>query len=121
MGGTMSAPFMFTTAEEDFKFTSFSANHILNHGPIPANERYVGPTGATGGEKYNYGLYLVGDANVENGNASYACCDVYVSDQSCATGKLYSAISQVNANPEYVNDESNYEVEHNAGGGKIFV
>ena len=57
----------------DFYFTTFNANNTLNHSSVDKRSQR-GPTGSMGGEGH-YGLNLVGDTNLQNCNASYACCD----------------------------------------------
>jgi len=59
----------------DFDFGLFNANMTLNGSAVqPAAS--LGPTGVWGGEG-NYGLVLVGSANVQNCNMSSTCCDGY--------------------------------------------
>ena len=56
------------TLAQDFEFTRFSANHTVNASAADGRASQ-GPSGSVGGEGH-YGLVLVGDANVENCNAS---------------------------------------------------
>jgi len=60
----------------DFDFTFFSANATLNVSSLKSTINADGPTGQYGGEG-NYGLVMVGSANVQNCNASSTCCDGY--------------------------------------------
>ena len=59
----------------DFNFGLFNANATLNASAVE-NVSSNGPTGVWGGEG-NYGLVLVGSANVQNCNVSSTCCDGY--------------------------------------------
>lgn len=72
------------TLHADVDFSKFNANTTQNHGPVDARNR-VWPGGLkTGGG--HYGLTLVGDASIENCNASSSCCDKYDSNKNCASG-----------------------------------
>ena len=72
------------TLQHDVSFNIFNANATVQHGP--ADERAtLGPTGLFGGEG-SYGLLLVGSANIENCNASTACCDGFNVHQYEAVG-----------------------------------
>jgi hypothetical protein len=75
------------TLAHDFAFERFSANHTANGSQAATHlAASLGPSGVVGGEGH-YGLVLVGDANVENCNATAACCDRYNSSlgvSSCA-------------------------------------
>ena len=63
------------TLRYDFTFDMFNANSTLNHSSV--DERNTdGHIGIFGGEGH-FGLSLIGDASVENCNASHSCCDVY--------------------------------------------
>lgn len=65
------------TLEHDFLFERFSANLTVNASQAGIGlQASLGPSGVIGGEGH-YGMVLVGDANVENCNASVACCDRY--------------------------------------------
>ena len=61
------------TLANDFLFEFFNSNSTLNHirGEFPAR---LGPTGNVGDEGH-YGMELVGDASIQNCNASSICCD----------------------------------------------
>jgi hypothetical protein len=63
------------TLETDIKFPYFSANLTQNHSSIYRSAT-LGPTGNFGGEGH-FGLYLIGDASIENCNSSTFCCDSY--------------------------------------------
>ena len=63
------------TLRYDFAFDIFNANATLNHSSV--DERNTdGHIGIFGGEGH-FGLSLIGDASVENCNASHSCCDSY--------------------------------------------
>ncbi len=64
------------TLKYDIHFTHFDANATLNHKAVnkAANQTTKDPLRVEGGEGH-YGIRLVGDANIENCNASHACCD----------------------------------------------
>jgi hypothetical protein len=74
------------TLLSDFSFATFNANATLMHGEdgtygtraqgIADPPVVEGPTGSSGGQGH-YGLHMVGDASLENCNASHACCDTY--------------------------------------------
>uniref|UniRef100_A0A7S2PFY5 Fibronectin type-III domain-containing protein n=1 Tax=Leptocylindrus danicus TaxID=163516 RepID=A0A7S2PFY5_9STRA len=69
------------TLSYDFQFEFFNANMTRNHGPI-SNSSALGPTGINLSEGH-YGLNVIGDASVENCNASSICCDILDEDGSC--------------------------------------
>ncbi len=130
--GTASVPVVAHTLGEDFRFTLFNANATVNHGATNGASS-LGPTGMVGGEGH-YGLYLVGEANVENGNITHACCDGYDGTSQSSCGTLYSAISSVQPSPTYdakLSNANGYNRGHagsinvttNAidGGAKIYV
>ena len=75
----------------DVQFTSFDANATVKHGAADARATN-GPSGLVGGEG-SYGLLLVGAANVENCNASHACCDNFDLHQYVKTGEGCAAAS----------------------------
>lgn len=66
------------TLEFDFDFAGFDANKSTNSGSVKNAESMTsyGPTGSQGTEG-NYGIVLVGSANVQNCNGSSTCCDGY--------------------------------------------
>lgn len=83
------------TLPYDFNFPFFNAEQTLDLGVsrvpnISAAPSSVGPTGHSGGEG-QYGLAVVGSANVENCNATVTCCDEYASGY-CSAGSLVSAV-----------------------------
>ena len=69
------------TLAYEFQFEYFNANMTQNHGPV-SNQSVLGPTGLNSSEGH-YGLHFVGDASVENCNASSICCDVFDVDGNC--------------------------------------
>ena len=72
------------TLQHDLYFPFFDSNFTQDHGPLDEKST-IGPTGIATGEG-NYGLRLVGDANIENCNASSFCCDVYDEElNQCST------------------------------------
>mmetsp|Transcript_10583 Transcript_10583/g.17278 ORF Transcript_10583/g.17278 Transcript_10583/m.17278 type:complete len:919 (+) Transcript_10583:280-3036(+) len=76
-GGITSVPSLPTdivsTLGHDVNFGVFDANGTLDHGAIDSRST-IGPSRNEHGEGH-YGLIIVGDANVENCNASTTCCD----------------------------------------------
>lgn len=77
------------TARADFSFSFFNGNQSLNGTKFPTFNMpgSLGPTGQYGSES-NYGLILVGNANIENCNVSSTCCDGYnatIGYASCGT------------------------------------
>ena len=104
----------------DFYFTTFHANSTLNHSSVDKRSSR-GPTGNIGGEGH-YGLNLVGDTNLENCNASYACCDGFAGTSlDEATGKrstigcslVCSSIRQVKVPNSYLLGEESRNVTSN--------
>lgn len=75
-----------TTLTHDLQFDTFTANATVNVREI------VGPPGLIDGEE-NHGLILVGSANLENCNASHACCDGFDIQKYEATGDGCAAMS----------------------------
>lgn len=73
--GNFSEPVSFKTLPNDFNFEAFDANATLDHGAWDKRNS-SGQIGIETGEGH-YGLVLVGDANIENCNASSTCCDGY--------------------------------------------
>ena len=117
--GTASVPVVAHTLGEDFRFTLFNANATVNHGATNGAS-FLGPTGMVGGEGH-YGLYLVGEANVENGNITHACCDGYDGTSQSSCGTLYSAISSVQPSPTYDAKLSNANGYNRGHAGSINV
>eukprot|EP00604_Paraphysomonas_vestita_P000269 CAMPEP_0174826522 /NCGR_PEP_ID=MMETSP1107-20130205/44161_1 /TAXON_ID=36770 /ORGANISM="Paraphysomonas vestita, Strain GFlagA" /LENGTH=407 /DNA_ID=CAMNT_0016059855 /DNA_START=1485 /DNA_END=2705 /DNA_ORIENTATION=- len=81
-----------STLPFDFDFQFFNANSSLNHSGI-STQQSDGPTGQYGSEG-NYGLSIVGSAQIENCNASMTCCDGFNSTiglASCGTGATVCA------------------------------
>jgi hypothetical protein len=75
------------TLRADVDFSFFNANATLNSSAAIGDAtlaQSVGPTGQWGSEG-NYGLYLVGAANVQNCNRSATCCDGYNSSIGLAS------------------------------------
>ena len=90
--GGKSAPMNSSTLAYDLHFTRFDANATLSHG-AEAKFSSTGPTGVFGGEGH-YGLHIIGDANIENCNASVICCDSFdpnVGPSSCASSMSCSS------------------------------
>ena len=75
--GARCATLRFHTLGVDINFPYFNANLTTSVGAMDksGSRATYGPTGVTGGEGH-YGLLLIGDANVENCNASAVCCDL---------------------------------------------
>lgn len=81
------------TLKYDFDFSFFNANATLNSSGISASSS-LGPTGQWGGEG-NYGLVIVGSAQIENCNVSSTCCDGYNATlglASCGTSASVCAV-----------------------------
>merc|ERR1712000_240709 len=81
------------TLKYDFDFSFFNANATLNSSGISASSS-LGPTGQWGGEG-NYGLIIVGSAQIENCNVSSTCCDGYNATlglASCGTSASVCAV-----------------------------
>eukprot|EP01038_Epipyxis_sp_PR26KG_P006359 gene6359-8759_t len=77
----------------DFDFGIFGANMTLNNsGSTYSNS--LGPTGQYGSEG-NYGLVLVGSANLENCNVSSTCCDGYNATIGVASCGNYRSVCAV--------------------------
>jgi len=108
-----------STLAHDFQFIQFDADSAVNHGPSVATST-TGPTGVLGGEGH-YGLYLIGDANVENCNASVVCCDSFdpsVGPSSCGSSMVCAAAI---LEAEWVDGQSSERIPDNLpGGGKRF-
>ena len=70
------------TRNLDFRFDGFDANSTLlpQTGGAVDNRTIEGPTGNHHGEGH-YGINLVGDANLQNCNSSFACCDGFQSSE----------------------------------------
>jgi len=82
-----------STLQFDFDFQGFDANSTLNSSGSTVSSSN-GPTGQYGPEG-NYGLVIVGSAQVENCNASMTCCDGYnetLGLASCGTGRSVCAV-----------------------------
>ena len=112
----------------DFYFTTFNANSTLNHSAVDERSSR-GPTGNIGGEGH-YGLNLVGDTNLENCNASYACCDGFAGTSlDEATGirstlgcsLVCSSIRQVKVPESYLLGEQSRNVTSNVLGEGIVI
>ena len=112
-----------TTLSSDFAFPSFSASLTLDLGPDPSQPGSTpGPTGVAGGEGH-YGLYIVGDANIENCNSSVVCCDGYDhATGSCPSSTSQSCSAAVHPDPSYRNGEAEgRRVPDNLLGGEKWV
>ena len=72
------------TAAHDVSFDGFAARKVLNASTADGRAT-LGPAGQWAGEGH-YGLYLVGDANLQNCNGSVACCDGFDRDAADALG-----------------------------------
>jgi len=108
-----------TTLEYDVDFTKFDAVATLDDGPADASST-AGPTGVSGGEGH-YGLYLIGDANIENCNSSVVCCDDYVEGVGCS-GAAYSCSSTVLPDQNYEKGAvTDRRVPDNLAGGEKWV
>ena len=59
----------------DVEFNLFNANQTQDHGPLDKRQSF-GPGAVSSGEGH-FGLRLVGNANIENCNSSFFCCDQY--------------------------------------------
>lgn len=83
------------TVPFDFNFRFFDNNATLNSSSVPSGFS-LGPTGMFGSEG-NFGLVLVGDANIQNCNSSSSCCDGYnatLGVSSCRAGVSVCAVLQ---------------------------
>jgi hypothetical protein len=81
------------TLQFDFDFSFFNSNSTLNHSSSTLGNSF-GPTGQYGAEG-QYGLVMVGSANVQNCNVSSTCCDTYnatVGPSSCGTSRSVCAV-----------------------------
>jgi len=99
--GAPSAPANATaTLKYDLSFNAFgfNANATLNHSATDGRAT-LGPTGVWGGEGH-FGLVLVGDAQVEGCNESFACCDGFVHGVGCAAQAVGCAAGGA-ARPSY--------------------
>jgi hypothetical protein len=112
----------------DFYFTTFNANSTLNHSSVDKRSQR-GPTGSIGGEGH-YGLNLVGDTNLQNCNASYACCDGFKgSSLDPTTGQrttigctlVCSSIRQVKVPESYLLGEQSRNITSNVLGEGIVI
>ena len=108
------------TLVSDITYNAFDANSTLNHSSVD-DRMSLGPTGVIGGEGA-YGLNLVGDANVENCNGSFLCCDGfdYKTGSSSCIQYACSAIGRINQAP-VINDLSKRNVPNNLDGGEKVV
>ena len=98
-------PSSIKTLDQDFIFPFFNADHTLNHSidGIPASSiapATLGPTGQYGGEG-QYGLALIGTANVQNCNASTTCCDGYNTTIGAASCTYHSLVNAVLLNRQF--------------------
>eukprot|EP00644_Phytophthora_capsici_P008007 jgi/Phyca11/125360/e_gw1.58.88.1 len=101
-----------TTLPQDFFFTEFSAKLLTNLSALPGAIALrtiptLGPTGEVG-DQGHFGLYMNGDAHVQNCNASVSCCDGFnvraPSDSSAATaGCSYACFESESRSATYIN------------------
>jgi hypothetical protein len=109
-----------TTLAKDFDFTAFTAASTLDQGAAQAGAT-VGPTGVSAGEGH-FGLYIIGDANIENCNSSLVCCDNFDYSTNTCPSASKACSSTVHPNPSYVNDEvTGRRVPDNLAGGEKWV
>jgi len=113
------APVSTTTVDYDFDFPRFTAESSIDAGATLAAQT-LGPTGVTGGEGH-YGLYIIGDANIENCNSSVVCCDDYDYDTMTCPSAALACSATVHPNPQYVNGEGDRRVPDNLAGGEKWV
>ncbi|KAJ1447692.1 hypothetical protein M885DRAFT_541852 [Pelagophyceae sp. CCMP2097] len=74
-----------STLENDVSFNFFDANSTVNHGA--SDKRATAePSGLVSGE-WSHGFVFIGDANIENCNASISCCDGFDTAAYAETGR----------------------------------
>ena len=116
------------TRKVDFRFDTFDANSTLlpRTGGAVDKRSMQGPTGNFHGEGH-YGINMVGDANLENCNSSFACCE---SDDTVDCEKVLStlgctlvcsAIGTAKIPERYVANFKNRNVSTNAFGDGIII
>mmetsp|Transcript_6182 Transcript_6182/g.8636 ORF Transcript_6182/g.8636 Transcript_6182/m.8636 type:complete len:1059 (+) Transcript_6182:817-3993(+) len=81
------------TLLHDFDFSFFNANQTMNSSGSSVSNS-VGPTGLYGSEG-NYGLVIVGSANIQNCNVSSTCCDGYNSSIGISSCGNYRSVCVV--------------------------
>jgi hypothetical protein len=81
------------TMISDFSFKFFNSNETLNSSSA-SGDASVGPTGIYDGEG-NFGLTIVGDANLQNCNVSSTCCDGYNATIGLASCGDYRSVCAV--------------------------
>jgi hypothetical protein len=84
------------TLAKDFEFSFFNANATLNHSSSTSSNS-LGPTGQFASEG-NFGLVVVGSANIQNCNSSSTCCDGFnatVGIKSCVGGMFSKSVCAV--------------------------
>ncbi|GMI22531.1 hypothetical protein TeGR_g13865, partial [Tetraparma gracilis] len=120
--GDAGDPVVATTLANDFAFAGFNAEKTTDL-TTPQAGATAGPTGVSGGEGH-YGLFIVGDANVENCNSTAVCCDTWDdATGSCGTVSV-GCSSTVHPNPHYTNGEvtgGSRTVPDNLPGGEKWV
>jgi hypothetical protein len=120
--GDSGDPVVATTLANDFVFAGFNAEKTTDL-TTPQAGATAGPTGVSGGEGH-YGLFIVGDANVENCNSTAVCCDTWDdATGSCGTVSV-GCSSTVHPNPHYTNGEvtgGSRTVPDNLPGGEKWV
>ena len=106
------------TLKYDVHFTHFDANATLNHKAVNKGENQTtrDPLRVEGGEGH-YGIRLVGDANIENCNASHACCDFSNVNGTC--NLMCTNIQSTDAT--YLNGVTDRDVYTNEHSNGIFI
>ena len=119
------------TRKVDFRFDEFDANSTLlpKTGGAVDTRTMQGPTGNHHGEGH-YGINLVGDANLENCNSSFACCDGFQTTSvdfekgtrsTIGCTLVCSAIGTAKIPERYVANFRNRNVSTNALGDGIII
>ncbi|ETI56626.1 hypothetical protein L917_00803 [Phytophthora nicotianae] len=111
------------TLQQDFSFPQFSAQLLTNLSALPEaialrTTPTLGPTGEVG-DQGHFGLYVNGDAHLQNCNASVSCCDGFdatvPSDLTAAiTGCSYVCFESESRNAIYVNGSTHRSLPTNA-------
>jgi len=92
-----------TTLENDIDYGGFNAGLVPGNGPRKdlKEKTIYGPTGVEGSEG-NYGIVLVGSANVQNCNSSSTCCDGYDGSSLDSCGAVCATILEERLARDYV-------------------